>query len=181
MSGGSGMLLRLHGDPAVDGEAVRRALQAHMAGLSYLRVQPLSQLVDRAQRSWRLGATLFLAFGVLALAVAATGVHGLFAFSAAQRMPEFGLRAALGAGRWHLLWLVLAPTLRYALAGIASGTGLALVAGRWVQPLLFQQSVTDPIVYIGVGLAMIVVSILASLPSATRASGADPNITLQAG
>jgi hypothetical protein len=177
--GGMGLLLRLRGDPFVDGEAVRRALQPNVTEPSYLRAQPLVEYVDRARRSWALGATLFVAFGLLALAVAAVGFHGLFAFEAAQRMPEFGLRAALGAGRRGLVWLVLGPTLRYAAVGIGAGIALALVARRWIDPLLYQQSASDPGPYVVVAALLVSVAMLASLPPALRAARVDPNLTLR--
>ena len=74
---GNGMVLRLREDPALEGENVRKALQRAITGSSYLTALPLREVVHAAQRSWRLGATLFAAFGVLALVVAAVGLYGV--------------------------------------------------------------------------------------------------------
>jgi ABC-type lipoprotein release transport system permease subunit len=60
------------------------------------------------------------------------------------------------------------------------GTAIALAVSRWVQPLLFEQSATDPRVYTGVGALLIAVALLASAMPAWRAAGADPNAALRA-
>ena len=176
---GNGMLLRLRGDPAVEGERVRRELQRVMPGASYLTVQPLRDIVQSAQRSWRIGATMFVAFGVLALVVAAVGLYGVIGYNVTQRMHELGVRVALGAQRWDILRLVVGQSLRMVVAAVCLGALVAFLAGRWVQPLLFQQSAADPLVYAGVAAMMIVVALAASALPALRASRADPNLALR--
>jgi ABC-type lipoprotein release transport system permease subunit len=76
--------------------------------------------------------------------------------------------------------LVVGQGVRLALAGVVIGLAIALVASRWVQPLLFQQSATDLSIYALVGLAMIAVALVASLAPALRAAKADPNSVLRA-
>ena len=141
---GSGLFLRVRGEPAASAESIRQALQPLMPGASYVSVQPLDLLVDRGRQSWRVGATMFVAFGGLALIVAAVGLYGVIGYMAAQRTAEVGVRLALGAPSRDIAWLVLRPGVVLVIAGIAAGVGLALVASRWFQPLLFQQSATDP-------------------------------------
>ena len=63
---------------------------------------------------------------------------------------------------------------------IALGVGVALLAGRKLQPLLFEQSATDPAIYLGVGATLLVVAIAASASPALRATRADPNAALRA-
>jgi ABC-type lipoprotein release transport system permease subunit len=79
-----------------------------------------------------------------------------------------------------ILQLVVGHSVRFALAGTALGVLIAAVASRWIQPLLFRQSATDPLVYGGVGAVMIVVSLLASARPAVHAASADPNVALRA-
>jgi hypothetical protein len=176
---GNWMALRLRGHPTIEAEGIRQALQRVMPGISYLRVQPLSEIVQDTQRSWRLGSTMFLAFGVLALVVAAVGLYGVIAYGVTQRLHELGVRAALGARRADLLRLVVSQSLRLAVAGVVVGMLLALLASRWVEPLLFRQSGTDPVVYAAVGVLMLVVAVAASLAPALRAAKADPNTALR--
>lgn len=177
---GNWMIVRLRGDPAVEGEAIRQALQRAMPGASYVTVQPLRDVVQNAQRSWRMGATMFVAFGVLALVVAAVGLYGVIGYNVTQRMHELGVRVALGARRPDILRLVVGQSVRFALAGLALGTLVAVLASRWIQPLLFQQSATDPLIYGCVGAMMIVVALAASALPAFRAAKADPNTALRA-
>ena len=176
---GNGLVLRVRGDPATKAENIRKSLQRLMPGTSYVIAQPLSDIVADAQRSWRLGATMFVAFGVLALVVAAVGLYGVVGYNVTQRMHELGVRVALGAQRADVIGMVVTQGTRFALVGAAVGAALALVSGRWLQPLLFRQSATDPWVYGGVSAAMIVVALAASLIPAVRASRADPIAALR--
>lgn len=177
---GNGMLLLMRGDPAVQGEIVRKALQRVMPGASYVTVQPLADIVAGVQRSWRLGATLLLAFGALALIVAAVGLYGVISYNVAQRMHELGVRIALGATPARILKLVVVQSVRLVALGVAIGTLLALAASRWVEPLLFKQSATDPLSYSAVAALMLTVALLASASPAITAANADPNAALRA-
>jgi hypothetical protein len=179
-SSGMGLVIRLRGDPAVEGERIRTALQRVMPGASYVTVRPLQDIVQQAQRSWRMGATMFVAFGMLALVVAAVGLYGVIGYNVAQRMHELGLRIALGAQRTDILRLVVGQNLRLALVGVALGMLVAALVSHWLQPLLFHQSARDPRVYAGIAAIMIVVALAASALPALRAASADPNAALRA-
>jgi hypothetical protein len=177
---GNGMVLRLRGDPALEGEAIRASLQRVMPGASYLTIRPLGTIVENAQRSWRMGAAMFVAFGVLALVVAGVGLYGVIGYNVTQRMHELGIRVALGAQRSSLLRIVVGQSVRFVLTGVALGTVVALLASGWIEPLLFRQSARDPVVYGGVGLLMLLIALAASALPALRASRADPNAALRA-
>jgi putative ABC transport system permease protein len=177
---GYAVMLRMRGDPALSAERVRAALQPVMPGQTYVTVRPLSETVDGERRSWRVGATMFVAFGVLALIVAAVGLYGVVAYNVAQRMQELGVRVALGAQTRDVVRLVVGQGVRFAVAGVTLGTVLALLAARWVQPLLFAQSATDVRVFGAVGAVLIVVAVAASALPARRATRLDPNAVLRA-
>ncbi len=177
--GGNYIVVRMQGTVAPQGEVVRKALQAAMPGESYVTVRPLVEIVDGVRRSWRLGSTVLVAFGLLAVIVAAVGLYGVVAYNVAQRMHELGVRAALGATASDILRLVVGQSARFALAGVAVGSVLALLAGRWLQPLLFEQSARDPAIYVLVGAVMMAVAIVASTAPALRAAGADPSTALR--
>jgi ABC-type antimicrobial peptide transport system permease subunit len=177
---GFALLLRMHGEPAGHVETVRRELQALMPGQAYVVVRPLADLLVPERRSWRFGATMFAAFGLLALGVAAVGLYGVLAYNVAQRMHELGVRVALGARPAQVVRLVMGQGMRYTLAGIAIGAGLALLAAGRLQPLLFQQSAYDPRIFGGVAMLLLLVAILATVIPARRAAAADPNRALRA-
>ena len=177
---GYGLVMRMRGDPAASTERVRGALQRVMPGQTYVNARPLRDLVEGERRSWQVGATMFVAFGVLALLVAAVGLYGVIAYNVAQRMQELGVRVALGAQAPDIARLVVGQGVRFAVAGVTLGTLLALVAARWLQPLLFQQSAKDITVFGVVGGVLIAVAILASSIPARRAVRVDPNTVLRA-
>ena len=176
---GTGMLLRIRGDPSREAERVRGALQRVMPGDSYLTVKSLQDLVETSRRPWQLGATTFVAFGVLALIVAAVGVYGVIGYNVEQRWHELGVRVALGARLRDVVRLVVGESVVFALAGIAGGVLLALAAGRWLQPLLFEQSARDPLVFGGVAMVMLMVALAASAGPAIRATRVNPTVALR--
>jgi predicted lysophospholipase L1 biosynthesis ABC-type transport system permease subunit len=178
--GGSLLVLRMGGEPAARAEGVRRALQAMMPGQQYITVQPLDDLLDQQRRSWRLGATMFVAFGVLALVVAAVGLYGVIAYNVGQRMHELGVRRALGAQAGDVVRLVMGQGVRLAIVGVGVGGVVALASAPFVEPLLFRQSATDPVVFMGVSVVLIVVALIACAVPATKAMRADPNTVLRA-
>jgi putative ABC transport system permease protein len=160
-------------------ERVRAELTKAMPGDGLVFVRPLQEVVDDQSRSWRLGATLFVAFGGLALVVAIVGHYGVISYNVAQRMHELGVRVALGASTSDVTRLVVRQGVAFALAGVVIGLGLALAAARWIQPLLFRQSATDPATYAAVAAAMLLAAVAASAIPAFRAARADPNVALR--
>jgi len=177
---GFALLLRMRGDPALIAENVRKTLQREMPGQTYVTVRPMREIIDQERRSWHLGATMFVAFGALALLVAAVGLYGVIAYNVAQRMQELGVRIALGAQPGDVVRLVVLQALRFGLAGVAIGGALALAAGRWIQPLLFHEKANDPVVFGSVTALLLLVALAASAAPALRASRADPNLALRA-
>ena len=177
--GGSIVVLRMRGNPAAAAEAVRRALQLVMPAQQYVTVQPMVELLSGQRRSWHVGATMFVAFGVLALIVAAVGLYSVIAYTVGQRMHELGVRIALGAQQSDVLQLVMGHGVRVAVVGVVGGCAIAIAVARWIEPLLFRQSPRDPAVIGAVGVAMLVVAVAASAIPAIRATRADPNAVLR--
>jgi hypothetical protein len=164
----------------VESERVRRAMQAVMPGQGFVIVRPLQELVDRQRQEWRLGATLFVAFGGLALVVAAVGLYGAMGYNVAQRKHELGVRVALGARSANILRLIVGQGLAFAAAGAVMGLTMALIAARWMQPLLYNESPRDPAVFAMVVAVSLAVAVVASVIPALRATRADPNMALRA-
>lgn len=177
---GNGMLIKLRGAPELYGERVRVALQQVMPGASYLTMRPLPGIVESARSAWRLGATMFVAFGLLALVVAAVGLYGAIGYDVALRVRELGVRVALGADRAHVLRLIIGQGICVTAAGMAAGLLVAAWSAPWVEPLLFRQSARNPLVYAGAAGVMLVVSLVAGALPALRAARTDPARALRA-
>jgi len=176
----TGLLLRVHGDAQSQVGSVRRELQKLMPGASYITVTPFSDVVGKQMQSWSLGATMFMVFGTLALVLATIGLYGVIAYNVVQRSHEMGVRIALGAQQGDVVWLVVRQGLVLAAVGIVAGGIITFLAARRVEPLLFQQSARDPLVYGGVVLVMLAVAAVASFIPARRAARVDPNVALRA-
>jgi predicted permease len=175
-----GLFVRARVDPSVMVEPLRRALQREMPGTAFVTVNPLGNIVSAKMRSWIVGATLFTAFGVLALALAAVGLYSVIAYNVTQRKHELGVRLALGAGRMRVVRIVVLESVRFALAGVALGSVVAWAAANSIGPLLFDQSPRDVVVFGIVAIVLVFVAIVASWVPALRAAGLDPKTALQA-
>ena len=179
LAGNPGLAVRTAGPASRFAESVRRALQREMPGASYVTVTPFEAIVGKKTESWKIGATMFAAFGVLALALAAIGLYGVIAHSVSQRTHEMGVRVALGASVRDVVLLVMREGVSLAVVGLAIGIALSLAAARWVAPLLFQESPRDVVVFSGVTLALLAVAVAASAIPALRAARVDPQIALR--
>ncbi|HEV2178986.1 MAG TPA: ADOP family duplicated permease, partial [Gemmatimonadaceae bacterium] len=169
-----GLFVRTRGPAADYQETVRRTLQQVMPGSSYVVITPFTQVLGGETQSWRLGATMFVVFGTLALVLAAIGLYSVITYNVAQRTHELGVRAALGARMGDLARLVVREAMQLTVAGVALGLGLALFVARWVEPLLFRESPRDPWVFGIVAAVLLAVAALASFMPAQRAARADP-------
>ena len=150
-----------------------------MPGVSYVTVTPMETFLGKETRSWRLGAMMFTVFGSLALVLAAIGLYSVIAYNVTQRMHEMGVRIALGAQGRDVIGLVVREGLAIVTPGIAVGAGIAIFAGRWIAPLLFDVSPRDLAVMTSVVATLIVVAITASWLPARRAARVDPSEALR--
>lgn len=177
---GNWLVLRLQGDPGQQLESIRKALQPVMPGQAYVTAVSLEQIITPHRRSWTVGATMFVAFGGLALFVAAVGLYGVVTYNVTQRLHEIGVRIALGARSANIVHLVVGEGLRFAAAGVTLGILASLLLANLVQPLLYRQSARDPVTYGVVAFLLVAVAVVASAAPAWRAAKADPNTALRA-
>jgi hypothetical protein len=144
-----------------------------------LRVQPLPSQLHAALVRERLTASLSAIFGLMASLLAAIGVHGVMAYSAARRTGEIGVRIALGATREAVIRLMLRDAGVVIGCGLAAGVGLALLLGRSIDSLLFGLRTTDRLTLISATVALAGIALLASYLPARRASRLDPMSALR--
>jgi ABC-type antimicrobial peptide transport system permease subunit len=174
-----GLFVRTQGDAGRYLEAVRSRLQQEMPGDAYVTITRFSEVIGGQTRSWRLGATMFVVFGVLALVLAAIGLYSVIAYNVTQRLHELGVRVALGARGRDLVKLVVTDGIKVAGVGVVLGIIGAWFASRWVEPLLFNVSARDPGTFVGVATMLVAVAVAASWIPALRASRVDPNQVLR--
>ena len=154
--------------------AIQRTVQSDASVPLYARVRSYQDLIDPQLRSWRLGATLFSAFSLLALAIGAVGLFGVVSYRVSQRTREIGVRIALGATR-QLLWrMVITDSLRLVVVGITTGAIAALAAGAFIRELLFQTQPWEPANIALAVSVLVLVTIAAALWPAWRAARVDP-------
>ncbi len=158
---------------------VRSELRRLIPNARTVSFSPMSKSFERELRPWRLGATLFSAFGLLALLVATVGVYGVISYSFSQRTHELGVRTALGASVRDTYELVLSEAVRLTAIGVAVGVVLALALGRLVASLLYATSAKDPLVIAIAASALMAVATVASLLPAWRAARTDPMTVLR--
>ena len=145
--------------------------------------EPTTKKAARAMgKTWRqeILDICFVAFGGLALLLASVGLYSVIAYSVAQRRRELGVRLALGAQPRQVIRLVLRGALRLVSGGVVLGSAIALIAGRWIAHLLFQEPVADPVVFGAMALLLVVVAVAATAFPALAAARVDPNVALRA-
>ncbi|MGE0352328.1 MAG: FtsX-like permease family protein [Gemmatimonadales bacterium] len=173
------VLMRIPGSAPEYVNLLRGRLQAGMPADVYVRVMPLGDMVDPTMQSWRFGATMFSAFGALALLLAAVGLYSVIAYDVAQRTRDLGVRIALGASVSRIVWWVLGRGLVLVTSGILLGGAVALWIAPQLDDLLFHQPSRDPAVFGAVAAALLFVGAVAAAAPALRAARVDPNVALR--
>ena len=144
-----------------------------------VNVQPVDTLVEAAVARQKLGMTLMLIFGGVALALAAIGIYGVIAYASAERRGEVATRLALGATPANIFWLLVRHGRVMTAAGIILGLGGAYAAGNLASTWLYAVQAWDPAI-LGTALAaVLVVTLVAMLLPAWRASQVDPAYALR--
>jgi hypothetical protein len=173
------LLLRTEQRPDALVAAVRKEILQLAPRLPYIDIRPYDAILEPELRSWHLGAVLFSLFAALAAVVAAVGLYSVVSYATAQRRAELALRVALGARPFAVTRVVVRGSVLPCFAGVGIGLGLAVLASRRIQPLLFQTSATDPRVFVAVTALLIGVGVLSIAAPAIRAIRADPVLALR--
>jgi ABC-type antimicrobial peptide transport system permease subunit len=146
----------------------------------FIDVSRLDDLVNPQMRAWRLGATAFGVFGLLAVVVAALGLYSVLAYDVSRRLRELGIRVALGAGNSDLQRMVVGRAIQVAVVGALVGFAIVIAAGPTVASLLFQTSSRDPSAFLVSATVLFTVSLLAAIVPMRRATRVDPIVALRA-
>jgi putative ABC transport system permease protein len=173
------VLLRAEGDPAAALASARAA---------FARLAPAVPLFDastmterRRVSTWgrRVSTDLLGGFALIAVLLACVGAYGVMAVGAGQRIPEIGIRLALGAVHRDVVWLLLRRGLRLAAAGTVLGLPLAALAGEALSGMLYRVDPFDPAAWIALAGLLAGAVLLAAYLPARRASRTDPALALR--
>jgi putative ABC transport system permease protein len=164
-------------------EPLRRELRRATGGAggdqALYEVRTMEQLVSASLARQRFLLLLFGIFAGLALLLACVGIYGVLAYLTGQRVPEFGVRMALGARARDVMWLVLRQSLGMISAGVGVGIAGALAAGRLLQHLVDGMRPAEPMTFAIMIPILVVAALFASFLPARRASRTDPMSALR--
>ncbi len=173
------LAVRVAGDPLTVAGAVRDRVWSVDPDVPVSGLAPMTEVLGRSTRSSRFLTLLVASFGVLALLLGAVGVYGVTSYTVSRRIPEFGVRVALGATRSDVLRGAIGGGVGPALVGIPLGILGAAWASRLLAGLLFEVSPTDVPTFVGVAGFLALVAVAASYLPARRASRVDPMVVLR--
>lgn len=167
-------------DPKWLADAVRSQVRQIDPALAVAEIQVMDKITDQGIATPRFAFFLVGLFAGLAIILAAIGTYGVISYSVHQRIPEFGLRLALGAPPRQLLRMVLGQAALLAITGTVAGIAVALALGRVLQSLIYRVSATDPATIAAVALMVVAIALTACYLPARRAMKADPISALRA-
>jgi len=142
-------------------------------------VKSMRTVVSEAASSPASTTLLFATFASVALVLGMVGIYGVLAFLVSKRAREMGIRMALGAQRRDVLWLVMKEGAKFSFAGIMLGLAGACMGTRTLASQLYGVGSMDPVTYLGVAVAMAVVTLSACYVPARRAMRVDPMAALR--
>lgn len=160
-------------------EPLRREVRGVANDQVLYEVRTMEQLVRDTLARQRFLLLLFGIFAGLALLLACIGIYGVLAYVTSRRVPEIGLRMALGATARDVMRLVLRQSLGMIFAGVGVGTAAAFVAGRILERLVTGVHSTEPLTIAVMVSILVVAALFASFIPARRASRVDPMSALR--
>jgi putative ABC transport system permease protein len=166
-------------DPLRVAPAIRDAVWSVDAETTITGMEAFGAVVARSAASTSFLTALLSGFGLLAVLLSLIGVYGVTAYAAARRIPEFGLRLALGASPAQLLRAALAGSGLALLIGLVVGSLVAALSSRLLQGMLFEVSRHDIASFLAVPLLLAAAAVLAAVLPARRATRVDPVVALR--
>jgi putative ABC transport system permease protein len=168
------IVLRTSAEPAALSRALRKAISAVDSNVPVDQIETMQQMVSASVSQSRFRTVVLFVFALLALFVAAIGLYGVMSYLVGQRMPEFGVRMAVGASSGAVLRLVLGNATKLVSIGIGIGLVSAALLTRFISSLLYGVAPFDAATLTGVSVFLAVVALLASYIPAHRAAKTDP-------
>ncbi len=166
-------------DPLAIGAAATKQIRSRNPEIP-VRIETMEMTLANAAATPRFRTVLLVVFAAVALLLAIAGVYGVMAYTVTQRVPEIGLRVALGASPSDVMRLVLREGALLVGIGLAAGAVLSLAGARFLSGLLFGVSARDPLVFFAVSALVAIAALAACLIPGRRALRVDPLLALRA-
>jgi len=142
-------------------------------------VRALDDFISEQNTLMRVTTQMITFFGILALLLSGIGIYGVMAYSVAQRIPEIGIRMALGATPSDMKRQVLGQGLRLTLAGLALGVVTAAGVTRALSSMLYMVKASDAVTFGFVAVVLGLVALAACYVPARRGASVDPIVALR--
>jgi len=173
-----GLAIKTTADPLQTVNSVRRTLAALDPQLLFSDVKALEERVEASLQPRETPMMLSLAFGALALMLAAVGIYGVLAFQVSQRTREIGIRIALGSDGGSILRLILREGAVLVFVGLVIGVAATVALRQVIASQLYGVGALDPVVLASVSAVLTLAAFLACLVPASRAARVDPVVAL---
>jgi putative ABC transport system permease protein len=173
------LFIRTASNPLGLAETVRRIVGSVDKDETVSNITTVEQAYSDSLAPWLFFMRLFAVFSTLAISLAVVGIYGVTSYTVSRRTHEIGVRLALGAGKRHVMALVLRQGLKLTLIGIAVGTAGAFGLMRLIANMLFGVTPTDPVTFVVMAVLLAGVSLAACYFPARRATRLDPMAALR--
>jgi len=173
------VVIRANGDPGALYSAARKEIQNVDPDLPIFHPVTMDQRVQESLARRRFSMLLLSLFAGLAVALAMIGIYGVVSYVVNQGTREIGIRLALGATPRAILHLVIGRGMALAIPGVIIGLLGGLAFTRMMRGLLFGVSPIDPLTFVAIPVALVLVALLASYIPAQRATRVDPTVSLR--
>jgi putative ABC transport system permease protein len=168
------LVVRSGSDAGTIATAIRAVVGDLDPDLPVYGVRSMDDRLADAMARTRFAAVSLGAFAVLALVLACIGVYGVMTYVTGQRIQEFGVRMALGAGRGDVVRMVVRQGALLVAIALAIGLVGAIAVTRLLSGLVFDVGTTDPLTFAAMSLVLASVALAACYVPALRAARVDP-------
>jgi predicted permease len=171
--------IRAIGNPEALTNSVRSAIRDYNPNLIIESVKTAGALVNDTLTSQVLVAKLSSIFGALVLVLVCVGLYGSMAYNVAARTREIGVRMALGAPRWDVVWMVTREAWAVVALGAVVGVPVGIAAARLFEVMLYGVSQADLLSIALAILTLMAICVVAAIVPARRATRVDPLVALR--
>ncbi|MGA2096596.1 MAG: ABC transporter permease [Candidatus Acidiferrum sp.] len=173
------VIVRANVDPLSLSRALRDSIAAVDPVVPTGSMRSMDQVLSRSLALRGFMMFLLSLFAALALTLASVGIYGVISYAVAQRTREIGVRMALGASPGGVLRLILGEGLKLVFAGVVLGIASAWALTRLLSTMLYGVTADDPLIFSGVVVLLVMVSLVACYVPARRAMRVDPIVALR--